>query len=100
MKIKSMNWINMSLAIICIWFLLWLYLVIIIPAVLNMVDILLSLVELYKLLEMTDVFFGSAFFLVVSWVILNAIINVTIVIFRFVVKLKLYKEDKMAEGVK
>ncbi len=65
-----------------------------IPMVLSMVNILLKLVDLYKLLEMPYLFFGSALFLFMVWYFFNAFCSITYRLFKFVITTSIYKTEK------
>ncbi len=65
-----------------------------IPIVLGMVKSLLRLVELYKLLEMPYLFFGSALFLFISWCIFSALCNITYRLFKFAMTTSIYSSEK------
>ncbi len=65
-----------------------------IPAVLGMLGILLKLVDLYKLLEMPYLFFGSALFLFISWYFFNILCNITYRLFKFAMTTSIYTSKK------
>ncbi len=65
-----------------------------IPAVLGMTSGLLRLVDMYKLLEMPYLFFGTALFIFITWYVFSILCNLTYRLFKFVMTTSIYKEEK------
>ena len=88
--IKKVKWVNLLLIIFCSGLIVGLFKTFLIPGAFAMVNILLKLIDLYKLLEMPYLFFGSAFFLCLSWYVFTAVCNVIFRLFQFVITTKVY----------
>jgi len=88
--LKRINWANLLLIIFCLLLIILLFKTFLIPMVMSMINILLKLVDLYKLLEMPYLFFGSAFFLVFVWYIFSALCDITYRLFKFAMTTSIY----------
>lgn len=65
-----------------------------IPMSFSMVGILLGLVELYKLLEMPYLFFGTALFLYCIWYLFVGFVNLAYRLIKFIATTSIYKTKK------
>lgn len=84
---------KLLLVIFCLLLSILIFKTFLIPMVLSMVSILLKLVDLYKLLEMPYLFFGSAFFLFMVWYLFNLLCNIIYKLFKFAVTTQIYKSE-------
>ena len=98
--LKRIKWDKLVLVIFCLLVLVFLFKVFLIPMVLSMVKILLKLVDLYKLLEMPYLFFGSALFLFMVWYIFNAICNIAYQLFKFTMTTSKYDSQNRSNAQK
>ncbi len=93
-KKKQIDWGKVGLMVFCALLVILIFRSFLIPAVLGMVGILLKLVVLYKSLEMPYLFFGSVFFLFISWYFFNIFCNFTYRLIKFVFTTSVYKIEK------
>lgn len=93
----KIRWDNLVLVIFCLLLTIIIFKTFLIPMFLSMINILLKLVELYKLLEMPYLFFGSALFLFIVWYLFKIICNITYKLFKFAVTTSVYSSHKARE---
>lgn len=93
-KKKTINWGNLALVIACLLIAILIFKTFLIPIVLGILNRLLKLIDLYKLLEMPYLFFGSALFLFISWYIFSALCNITYRLFNFAMTTSIYSSKK------
>ena len=93
-KKRKIDWGKVALIVFCGLLVYLIFKIFLIPAVLGMIGILLKLVDLYKLLEMPYLFFGSALFLFISWYFFNIFCNITYRLIKFVFTTSIYSSDK------
>ena len=93
-KKRKIDLVKVALIIFCALLIVLIFKTFLIPMVLSMINILLKLVDLYKLLEMPYLFFGSAFFLILVWYIFSAICNITYELIEFVMTTNIYSSEK------
>ena len=97
MNLKLKGEINLDKLLLVLFSLLAVVLIfkiLLIPMALSMVNILLKLVDLYKLLEVPYLFFGSALFLFVVWYFFNILCGITYTLFKFAVTTSVYESQK------
>jgi len=93
-KQKKIKIFNLSLLIILIILIAKIFQIFLIPMVVSMLNLLLALLRIYPLLDLEYKFIGGFFLLFVFWVIFNAICNLTVIIFKYTIKIKIFEDAK------
>ena len=95
---KKIKWDKLLLVIFCLLLTIIIFKTFLAPMVLSMARILLKLVDLYKLLEMPYLFFGSALFLFMVWSLFKIFCNITYWLFKFAMTTSMYSSNKERKG--
>jgi len=97
-KKRKINFRNVTLMIFSVFLIFLIFKTFLIPLALGMINILLKLYDLYKLLEMPYLFFGSALFLFMGWYLFRIFCNITYKLFEFLVTTSLYDSQKKGKN--
>ena len=93
-RVRKIKWDKLSLVMFSLLIVILIFKTFLIPMVMSIVNILLKLVDLYKLLEMPYLFFGSALFLFMGWYIFNIFCNITYWLLKFALTTSVYDSQK------
>jgi len=92
--LKQIKWNKLTLVIFSLLGIIFIFKAFLIPVVSSMLGILLSLIDLYKLLEMPYLFFGSALFLFIGWYFFIIFCNISYRLFKFAMTTSIYSKVK------
>ena len=80
-KVRTMTDIVIGLLFVCLSIVLTI--VILIPMILGILNMFLSLIKLYSMLDTPGLFFGGFIFLYIYWYVFNKLINLFAMIFNY-----------------
>ena len=97
---REIDWVKVALMSLSILLVILIFKSFLIPMALGMINILLELVNLYKLLEMPYLFFGSALFLFIFWYFFTIFCNITCRLIKFVMTNSIHKPESKIQKEK